>query len=109
MVNIKTPFIMKRFTLIFVLTLTAHFSFANLLYDILDGKYKVKTVEMPRSMNDGEHYSALNKNNAVVKYDYKTGATIDTIFSIFRLKNSPIKQISGEFTDATLTRKASKR
>ena len=95
MVNIKTPFIMKRFTLIFVLTLTAHFSFANLLYDILDGKYKVKTVEMPRSMNDGEHYSALNKNNAVVKYDYKTGATIDTIFSIFRLKNSPIKQISG--------------
>ena len=86
---------MKRFKLIFVLTLIAHFSYANLLYDILDGKYKVKTVEMPRSMNDGEHYSTLIKNKAVVKYDYKTGATLDTIFSIFRLKNSPIKQISG--------------
>jgi len=95
MIKTKTPFIMKRFTLIFVLTLTAHFSYSNLLYDILDGKYKVKTVEMPRSMNDGEHYSALIKNKAVVKYDYKTGATLDTIFSIFRLKNSPIKQISG--------------
>ena len=86
---------MKRFTLIFVLTLAANFSFSNLLYDILDGKYKPKTVEMLHSMNDGEHYSVLIKNKAIVKYDYKTGATLDTVFSIFRLKNSPIKQISG--------------
>ena len=95
MVKIKPPFIMKRFTLIFVLTLAANFSFSNLLYDILDGKYKAKTVEMLHSMNDGEHYSVLIKNKAIVKYDYKTGATLDTVFSIFRLKNSPIKQISG--------------
>lgn len=86
---------MKRFIVIFVLTLLAHFSFANLLYDILDGKFKVKTVEIPRSMVDGEHYSLLVKNKAVVKYDYKTGATTDTVFSIFRLKNAPINQISG--------------
>ena len=86
---------MKRFSLLFVLTLTAHFSFASLLYDLIDGKYKVKSIEIPRSMNDGEHYTTLIKNKGVVKYDYKTGATNDTIFSIFRIKNSPIKQISG--------------
>lgn len=86
---------MKRFSILFVLTLCINLSFANLLYDILDGKYKVKSIEMPRSMNDGEHYSELIKNKAVVKYDYKTGATIDTIFSIYRLKNSPINKITG--------------
>ena len=86
---------MKRFSLLFVLTLLVNFSFANLLYDILDGKYRVKSVEIPRSMADGEHYTLLVKNKAVVKYDYKTGATIDTLFSISRLKNSGLKQISG--------------
>jgi len=86
---------MKRFTLLFVLTLVLQFSFANLLYDITDGKFKVKTLEMPQSMHDGEHYTLMVDNKSVVKYSYKTGATIDTIFSISRLKNSPIKKISG--------------
>jgi len=86
---------MKRFSLLFVLTLLVNFSFANLLYDILDGKYRVKSVEIPRSMADGEHYTLLVKNKAVVKYDYKTGATIDTLFSTSRLKNAGLKQISG--------------
>jgi len=86
---------MKRFTLLFVLTLVLQFSFANLLYDITDGKFEVKTVEMPRSMADGEHYTLMVNDKAVVKYSYKTGATTDTIFSISRLKNSPFKQISG--------------
>jgi len=86
---------MKRFTLLFVLTLVLQFSFANLLYDITDGKFKVKTVEMPRSMADGEHYTLMVNDKDVVKYSYKTGATTDTIFSISRLKNSPFKQISG--------------
>ena len=86
---------MKRFSLLFGLTLLVNFSFANLLYDILDGKYKVKSVEIPRSMADGENYTLLVNNKAVVKYNYKTGATQDTLFSISRLKNSALKQISG--------------
>jgi dipeptidyl-peptidase 4 len=86
---------MKRFTLTFLLALCVNILFANLLYDITDGKFRAKTAEIPRSMNDGEHYSLMINQKAVVKYNYKTGATIDTIFSIARLKNSPIKQISG--------------
>jgi dipeptidyl-peptidase-4 len=46
-------------------------------------------------MNDGEHYTLMVNNKAVVKYNFKTGATVDTLFSIYRLKKSPIKQISG--------------
>ena len=86
---------MKRIHLIFVLTLCVNTLFASLLYDITDGKFKVKTIDIPRSMNDGEHYTLMVNEKAIVKYDYKTGATVDTLFSIFRLKNSPIKQISG--------------
>jgi dipeptidyl-peptidase-4 len=86
---------MKRYKLIFVLALCVNFSYANLLYDITDGKYKAKNIDMPRSMNDGENYTLMVNNNSVVKYNYKTGATVDTIFSTFKLKKSPIKQISG--------------
>ena len=86
---------MKRFTLTFLLILCVNILFANLLYDITDGKFKVKTTQTPRSMNDGEHFSLLVNDKAVVKYNYKNAVTVDTVFSISRLKNSPIKQISG--------------
>lgn len=86
---------MKRFKLIFVLTLCVNFSFANLLYDITDGKFRARNIDMPQSMNDGENYTLLVNNKAVVKYNYKTGATVDTIFSVTGVKNCPIKQISG--------------
>jgi dipeptidyl-peptidase-4 len=86
---------MKRFGLLIVLIFCLQFSFANLLYDITDGKFKGQTIEMPRSMYDGETYTLMVNNRAVVKYSYKTGEKLDTIFSIYKLKNSPIKEISG--------------
>ena len=86
---------MKRISLIFILTLCVNVLFANLLYDITDGKYRVKSIEIPRSMNDGEHYTMMVNGKAIVKYSYKTGATVDTLFSIAKLKKSPIKEISG--------------
>ncbi len=88
-------FKMKRFKLIFVLTLCINFSFANFLYDITDGKFKIKNVEMPKSMADGENYTLLVNGKAVVKYNYKTGATVDTLFSISQLKDTQIKSIFG--------------
>lgn len=86
---------MKRFNLILILSLSVNLLFANLLYDITDGKFKAKNVDIPRSMNDGESYTLLVGGKAVVKYSYKTGATLDTIFSVYKLKNSPVKKISG--------------
>lgn len=86
---------MKRFNVIFVLSLCIQFSFANLLYDITDGKFRPKSFDTPRSMADGENYTMMIKNRAIVKYNYKTGATVDTIFSVYKLKKSALKSISG--------------
>lgn len=86
---------MKRLKLIFVLTLVAQLSFANLLYDITDGKFRSRGFDTPRSMQDGENYTSMVKGKAIVKYNYKTGATVDTLFSLFKVKNAPIKSISG--------------
>jgi len=86
---------MKRIHLIFVLTLCVNTLFAGLLYDITDGKFKVKTIDIPKSMNDGEHYTLMVNDRAIVKYSYKTGAVVDTLFSVSKLKNAPFKQISG--------------
>lgn len=68
---------------------------ADLLYDITDGKFRSKSIQIPLSMEDGEHYTTLVNQSAIVKYSYKTGQTIDTIFSISRLKNFPAKKING--------------
>ena len=86
---------MKRFRLIIVLTLSVNLLFANLLYDITDGKFKIKDTQTLKSMKDGESYTLIVNDKAVVKYNYKTGATVDTLFSISRLKNSPLKSIAG--------------
>jgi hypothetical protein len=40
---------MKRISIIFLLTICVNFLFANLLYDITDGKYIPRNVNMPRS------------------------------------------------------------
>lgn len=86
---------MKRFIFIFVLTLLAQFSFAHLLYDITDGKFKSARSEKAISMTDGEHFTTKVNDNSIVKYNYKTGNTVDTLFSIYQIKNCPIKNISG--------------
>jgi len=60
---------MKRFTLTFLLALSINLLFANLLYDITDGRFRAKSVNTPRSMNDGENFSLMPTSKAVVKYN----------------------------------------
>jgi len=86
---------MKRTGLFLIGCVAAVSLFGNLLHDITDGKYRAKRIEMPISMNDGEHYTTLVNGNAVVKYNYKTGAFVDTLFSVHQAKKCPIKKISG--------------
>jgi dipeptidyl-peptidase-4 len=86
---------MKRFKFIIILIFSVNLLFANLLFDITDGNFKIKKSETPKSMKDGEFYTLMINNKAIVKYNFKTGSTIDTLFSISRLKDSPIKQIAG--------------
>lgn len=86
---------MKRLIPIFVCLFFIQFSYADLLYDITDGKFTPARFEAPRSMKDGEFFTRRVADKAVVKYSYKTGATSDTLFSLSRIKNCPLKSIAG--------------
>ncbi len=86
---------MKRIFFSLILLFSVQISFANLLYDIVDGKFKVKDLVVPYSMKDGENYTLMVNKKAIVKFNYKTGAVIDTLFSVSRLQNAPFKEIEG--------------
>ena len=47
-----------------------------------DHKFHQKSVLGLRSMNDGAHYTVLKRRSAVIKYSYKTGAAVDTLFDV---------------------------
>ncbi|MBP8945820.1 MAG: S9 family peptidase [Paludibacteraceae bacterium] len=86
---------MKRIFFSLILLFSVQISFANLLYDIVDGKFKVKDLVVPYSMKDGENYTLMVNKKAIVKFNYKTGAVVDTLFSVSRLQNAPFKEIEG--------------
>ncbi|HRU62846.1 MAG TPA: DPP IV N-terminal domain-containing protein, partial [Paludibacteraceae bacterium] len=86
---------MKRIFFSLILLFSVQISFANLLYDIVDGKFKVKDLVVPYSMNDGENYTLMVNKKAIVKFNYKTGGVVDTLFSVSRLQNAPFKEIEG--------------
>lgn len=50
--------------------------------DIAEGRFAQKTVSGFRSMSDGEHYTVLDESGNVVKYDYETGGTADTVAAV---------------------------
>ncbi|MDR3269407.1 MAG: S9 family peptidase [Tannerella sp.] len=53
------------------------------LNEVVDGKFReaAATVGEIRSMPDGEHYTAMNKERTmIVKYAYRTGNPVDTLF-----------------------------
>ena len=86
---------MRKTIFLFILILGFQSVYSNLLHDIMDGKYRPKGFETPKSMIDGDFYSTKFNDKAIIKYNYKTGTFVDTIFSISQIKNCPIKSISG--------------
>ena len=86
---------MKHLFSLILLFSVFHFASADLLDDISDGKYKAKIVSGMKSMNDGEHYTLLQNNKLIVKYSYKTGQAVDTIFDASTTKLNKLDQISG--------------
>jgi dipeptidyl-peptidase-4 len=53
------------------------------LKEITDGVFRQETnVGEMRSLPDGEHYTAMNnEQNMIVKYAYRTGNPVDTLFN----------------------------
>lgn len=55
--------------------------------------FYAKGIRGLKSMNDGEHYTTIEKGTAIVKYKYKTGELVDTIISVSRMANPLLKAI----------------
>lgn len=86
---------MKHILSLLLFFFVFNFASADLLTDITDGKYRAKSVSGMKSMNDGEHYTLLENNKLIVRYSYKTGKAVDTIFNASTTKLNKIDQIKG--------------
>lgn len=62
---------------------------------VLRRAYAPKDVSGLASMNDGLHYTALERGGTVVgRYSYKTGQRVETLLDLSQLKNDSLKVIS---------------
>ena len=47
-------------------------------------------------MNDGEHYTQRSKDKTmIIKYSYKTGQAVDTLFNVASARECPFKTFDG--------------
>lgn len=87
--------ILKLLFIAFILTSTVSAQQLN-LRDITSGKYYAWGVNPVTSSADGESYFQADKNSKkIIKYSYKTGLPIDTIFDVERARECKIESFQG--------------
>lgn len=68
----------------------------TLLNRILRGDFQPKSVKASSSMADGEYYTQVSKDStAIVRFSYKTGKIVDSLFSVYTARECTIKKIHG--------------
>ncbi|GHS95631.1 peptidase S9 [Bacteroidia bacterium] len=92
--------------IVFALFLLVSFGFSNAqtiqLKDILGGKYASKGIGEMRSLPDGEHYTALSPDRkAILRYEYKTGKIVDTLFHTDKARETKLERIEGYSISST--------
>ncbi|MBN2660504.1 MAG: S9 family peptidase [Tannerellaceae bacterium] len=67
------------------------------LKEITDGKFRqVSAIGDMRSLPDGEHYTAMNGDrNMIIKYSYRTGHPVDTLFNAKTARECTFKDFEG--------------
>lgn len=88
--------------IIVIILFLVPFVFANAqkpeiqLKDIVEGKYSPRGVSEMRSLPDGEHYTMLSSDRkAVLRYAYKNGQLIDTLFHTDKARETKLEKIDG--------------
>jgi dipeptidyl-peptidase-4 len=73
------------------------------LKEITDGMFRQETnVGEMRSLPDGEHYTAMNKErNMIIKYAYRTGNPIDTLFNTKTARECTFDNFDGYIISST--------
>jgi len=66
------------------------------LRDITSGKYYAKNIQPVTSSADGEYYfQADNEYKKIIKYAYKTGLAVDTVFDVARARECTFDSFQG--------------
>lgn len=73
------------------------------LKEITDGAFAQSLADGGlRSLPDGEHYTAMNKERTmIVKYDYRTGKPVDTLFNTKRARECTFDDFEGYMISPT--------
>ncbi len=73
------------------------------LKEIADGNFRqVTAIGEMRSLPDGEHYTAMNaERTMVVKYAYRTGQPVDTLFNVKKARECTFDTFEGYAIAAT--------
>ena len=73
------------------------------LKEITNGMFRQKTaVGEMRSLPDGEHYTAMNaERNMIVKYSYRTGKAVDTLFNATTARECEFTKFDGYTISST--------
>lgn len=92
---------MKKSCLLIVVLIFSILAFpqAISLKDITEGKYSPKRVRPVVSSADGEHYFQSDpQNTKIIKYSYKTGEAVQTVFDIQTARDITISSFQGFLT-----------
>lgn len=73
------------------------------LKEVTDGKFRqVSATGEMRSLPDGEHYTAMNpERNMIIKYSYRTGAPVDTLFNAKKARECTFDDFDGYMISST--------
>jgi dipeptidyl-peptidase-4 len=72
-----------------------------LLKDIVEKKYAPEGISEIQQMEDGEHYTSLSSDGkAILKYAYKTGRPVDTLFHVNKVRETRLEHIDGYSIDS---------
>ena len=62
------------------------------LQDVANGTYRAQSIQGLKPMLDGEHYTHISKDHKrIVKYSFKTGKEVATIFDVATARNHKLK------------------
>ncbi|MBR3565994.1 MAG: S9 family peptidase [Paludibacteraceae bacterium] len=84
---------MKKTFLTTILCVATLFAHAELLEDLIGGRYNAKNLPRITHLSDGEHY-AIKDGNCILSYNYK-GELTDTLFNIEKTKLLKLDTIQG--------------
>lgn len=84
------------FVLLAILVSTSFFAQTLNLKDITDGKYRAKGIASAVSSADGEFYFQADQSKTkIIKYSYKTGQPVETVFDIQTARDCNIPSFEG--------------